>query len=428
MKGSVVILIVVVLLLLAAGVAPLLQADPGYVALQFHDWTVETSVVVLLAMLLVLYLTIRMLVWLWQSPKRAADRLAQRRTEQQLQKGLLALSEGDWKSAEKALARSARAASSRSRTLSYLAAARAAQGQDKAERRDEYLALADSDGSGGRREVFLVRLARARMLIADENWSAAREQLEDLLKQQSQHPQLLRLLARVYQAQSDWSALARILPQLRKARVLGDDELARLQVEVKRSEIRLAPDFGELQTRWKQLSRSERVQAAYASAFADRAIELEHPDAAEPVIRNSLKQAWDSDLVRRYSATGPDGVKAKLKQAGKWLDDHPQDANLHFVLAQLCLKLKLWGKASDHLRASLAADPTVEASRALADLYRRHGELDAAMIAYRNALAIADGGTPEPVPATRLGSHASDTGNGDDPDDDKLLTPPRGAY
>ena len=424
MKGSVIVLIIVALLLIAAGVAPYLQADPGYVALQFHDWTVETSVVVLAALLLLAYLLIRLIVWMWQSPKRAADRLAQRRTEQQLQKGLLALSEGDWKSAEKALARSARAASSRSRTLSYLAAARAAQGQADSDRRDEYLALADSEGASGRREVFLVRLARARMLVADEAWTAAREQLEDLLKQRAQHPQILRLLARVYQAQSDWTALARILPPLRKAGVLAEAELDTLRSEVKRSEIRTARDFGELQTRWKQLARKERSQPELATAYADRAIELDHAEATESVIRSSLKQQWDGELVRRYAETGDAGVKDRLKQAEKWLESHPQDADLHFVLARLCLKLQLWGKASDHFRASLAARPSVAASEALADLYRRHGELDAAMAAYRNALAISDGRSTEPVPETRLGSPQQTESMSDD---DSVLPPPRGA-
>ena len=56
---------------------------------------------------------------------------------------------------------------------------------------------------------------------------------ETLLAMQERHPhnnQVLRLLYRLHLEQGDWSALIRLLPELRKSKVLPAKELAELQV------------------------------------------------------------------------------------------------------------------------------------------------------------------------------------------------------
>lgn len=56
--------------------------------------------------------------------------------------------------------------------------------------------------------------------------------LETLLAMQERHPhnnQVLRLLQRLYLERGDWSALIRLLPDLRKNKVLPTSELAALE-------------------------------------------------------------------------------------------------------------------------------------------------------------------------------------------------------
>lgn len=403
MKGPVIALVVIVLLLVAVAVAPLLQSDPGYVVLRFQDWTVETSVLVLLAALFILYFLVRAIVWLWRSPTRAAEKIQNRRAERQLERGLLALSEGDWKAAEKALvsAASLRGPS----TAPYVAAARAAQERDAGDRRDEYLALADDRGE---RKSFLVALTRARLLVEDGQYAEAVGVLERLRRKRSHHPQVLSMLARCYRAQDDWNAFGRLLPALRDSKTLAPEQVAAYQRQVAVHRLNAAPDGTTLKADFKALSKAERRHPEVAAAHARRALALGDHDAAEASLADALKHHWDGELVRLYAESDEAGLKARLGQVERWLAQRPEDADLHYAMGRLCVERSLWGKASDHLRASLRLQPTVQASEALGDLYRRHGEMEAALTAYQNALRIERGEALEPIPATRLGQPEAD--------------------
>ena len=141
MKAGFLVLIAVLLALLAAALAPVFKTDPGLVQLQFHGWTVETSLLVLVLAILLLWLLGWVLVRLWKLPRETARKVREQRALAQLEKGLLALTEGDWQTAERALERSA---SAHGRTTArYLAAAEAADGQDAGDRAEYYLEQAD---------------------------------------------------------------------------------------------------------------------------------------------------------------------------------------------------------------------------------------------------------------------------------------------
>ena len=150
MKRSFLLILILALLLLASALAPLLKSDPGHVLINFGDWTIETSVLVLAVTLLVLWFAVQLAVWFWRMPVETARKMREQRAFKQLEKGLLALTEGDWKAAEKALEKSA---STQGRTTAhYLAAAQAADSQDAHDRREYYL---ERDvGQGETRDAF----------------------------------------------------------------------------------------------------------------------------------------------------------------------------------------------------------------------------------------------------------------------------------
>ena len=174
MKRSFLLFVALALLLLTAALAPVFKSDPGHVLITFMDWTIETSVLVLAVAVILLWIGFQLLIRLWRLPAETARRVREQRSIAQLEKGLLALTEGDWRTAEKALGKST---STRGKTTArYLAAAQAADGQDANERRDYYLEQADS---GGTRKKFLIELTRARMLVANE----AREQALPILEE-----------------------------------------------------------------------------------------------------------------------------------------------------------------------------------------------------------------------------------------------------
>jgi len=393
MKRSFLLLLILALLLLAGALAPMFKNDPGHVLINFGDWTVETSVLVLASALLILWFTVQVAVWLWRMPVETARRMREQRAFKQLEKGLLALTEGDWSAAEKALEKSA---SVQGRTTAhYLAAAQAADSQDAHDRREYYLEQADS---GGSKKRFLVELTRARMLLANGSRAAALPILQALYKRHRKHPQVLELLLRCYRELGDWDELQAVLPALRKAGVLDDDQAQDLQEEISVNKLRSATNAEELQAAWKQLPRAMRHDAAVVDTFAIGAARLEQADLAEPVISASLKNEWNPALVLRYGDPGADDRSKRLKQCEKWLKQHPDDAGLHLALGRLCAAESLWGKARKHMVKSLELEPSSLGYDAFGQLLEHQGEPEPAMACFRNALRMNQGQSPEPLP------------------------------
>ena len=95
MKRPALLIILLALLLAAAALAPLFKSDPGLVKIHFLDWTIETTVLVLIIAVMTVWLTASWLVRLWRLPVETARRVQERRSLKQLEKGLLALTEGD---------------------------------------------------------------------------------------------------------------------------------------------------------------------------------------------------------------------------------------------------------------------------------------------------------------------------------------------
>ncbi len=393
MKRSFLLLLILALLLLASALAPMFKSDPGHVLINFGEWTIETSVLVLAAALLILWFSVQIAVWLWRMPVETARRMREQRAFKQLEKGLLALTEGDWGAAEKALEKSA---SVQGRTTAqYLAAAQAADSQDAHDRREYYLEQADS---GGSKKRFLVELTRARMLLANGSRAAALPILLELYKRRRKHPQVLELLSRCYRELGDWDELQAMLPALCKAGVLDDDQAQNLQQEVAINKIRSVTDAEELLPVWKQLSRAMRWQAAVVEAFAVEAARLKQVDLAEPVISASLKNEWNPILVLRYGDPAAVDRSKRLKQSEKWLKQHPDDASLHLALGRLCAAESLWGKAREHMVKSLELEPSSLGYDAFGQLLEHQGELEPAMACFRNALRMNQGQPPEPLP------------------------------
>ena len=393
MKRSFLLLLILALLLLAGALAPLLKSDPGHVLINFGDWTIETSVLVLVFAVLLLWFIVQLAAWFWRMPVETARKMREQRAFKQLEKGLLALTEGDWKAAEKALEKSA---STQGRTTAhYLAAAQAADSQDAHERREHYLEQADS---GGSRKRFLVELTRARMLLANGNRAAALPILQDLYKSRRKHPQVLELLSRCYRELGDWDQLQRLIPALRKAGVLNEEQSHRLEEEVAVNKLQSVTSAEALQAAWKQTPRGMRHHSVVVDAFAKSAAKLERADLAEPVISASLKHEWNPALVLRYGDPTAEDRINRIKQCEKWLKQHDGDAGLHLALGRLCAAESLWGKAREHMVKSLELEPSSLGYDAFGQLLERQGELEPAMACFRNALRMNQGQAPKPLP------------------------------
>jgi len=380
-------------LIAGAWIAPGLIEDPGYVLIEVGGFRIRMSVVVLVAGVIAIWAALSLAVALVRLPGRAARRVRLARDRRNLDRGLLALSEGDWAGAERALARAMRGPESS--TAGYLAAARAAQGQAADARRDEYLALADR--RFGKRH-FATALARARLLAGEGEHGEAVALLEQLHLKKPRHEGVLKLLIEGYQQTGRWHEVRLLVPAIRRAGIVTAERAAELESLAAARELESCGDAAELVKLHRALNRKLRERDEIAAAFAHRALELDRAELAEPVLRRRLDRELSETLLDLYARADDEDRAQRIRHCRAWLESHPEHAGVHLALGRLLLAGRDDEQAREHLEIAVrsAADPAAYA--ALGQVMDRAGRLEAATQCYRNALRLEHGRAPDPLP------------------------------
>ena len=402
MRHWLTIILVIGALLCAVALAPALQQDAGYVLIELGQWTIESNVLVLGGMLLLLMIALKLLFWFLSLPRRAAVNLARRR----LENGLLALAEGNWEQAEKALSKAAD--SSAAPVAAYLAAARAADGHDGdaqaiTRRQQSYLQAADD---GHARTRFLIHLSKARLLINKGRYEQAIPLLQHCLKQRRRHRQALRMLAQCHRELGQWSALRDLLPAMRKAGLLDRNSSADLERLSINNELAAATDAEQLQKTWDSLLRAQRQQTDHIARYAEQALQFDFPRLAEAVLIQALDRASgpvlaDPVLTDLYARAHLEPTEQALQRAQQWQRKHPDDAGIQRLLGQLYVQAEQWGKARDHLQESLRLKADATSYTMLGELLHEQGDSDAAANCFFNALQLGGPAAASAPAATR---------------------------
>jgi HemY protein len=370
--------------LLGAFVAHFVLEDRGYVLMNFRGYVVEMSVPGLVLMLVALYLAVRGSVALARLPRSFRTNAAQRRARrggENIGRGLMHLLEGDFARAERLLTRKNDAP-----LVGYLLAARAAQSQGAAARRDEWLKLAYESSPESQPAVLL---AQAQLELDAGELDAALATLERLEELKPDHPGAVGLLARVYRDRDDAPALAALLPRLGRAHMAASERDA-LAAEALRMEL-ASPDLHEsrLDEIWRGLAKDLRASPPLIALRARALDRLGRGSEAERELRSALKNNWHRDLVLAYGDVhGADGTK-QLKQAEAWLKTYAEDPALLLTAARLCIHGELWGKARSYLESSIAVAPAPEAYALYGKLLAKLGDGERAAVAFRSGLALA---------------------------------------
>ena len=351
----------------------LAHADSGYVLFGRGYDTLEMSLTLFLVLLILSYVfgyvLLRFVFRTWSMP----EHLKQWRFSQQAKKarkaslqGLINLSQGQWKKAERQLIRSVN--NSDMPLLNYLSAAKAAQKQNAPERRDDYLSLAhksmpDAD--------FSVKLTQAELQFAHGQNEQALATLVHLHNLAPKHPHIMVLLTKIYQDVKSWDDLRKLLPQLHKHKVFPEKQLHKIEkdtyIELMQN-TELNNDFDKLQTLWQNLSRELKKDADLIAIYCNTLIQLKQNDDAELILRNTLRKEWNTDLVKLYGLVKSSQLEKQLLFAESLSRDHDNNPFLLLTLGRLCMYNDLWGKARAYLEASLG-------NRELAETYKELGLL-----------------------------------------------------
>ncbi|MGB5648726.1 MAG: heme biosynthesis HemY N-terminal domain-containing protein, partial [Sedimenticolaceae bacterium] len=344
--------------LAGAGIGVVLSQDSGYVLLSFGRYTVEMSLALLLIVLgglfIAMYFGIRLLVRTARLPEDVRgwkQRRGSHMAQQAMTRGLLEMSEGNWRSAERRLARFA----DRSETplLNYLAAARAAQLQGAHDRRDGYIRLAHETMPSA---DVAVSLTQAELQLADHQLEQALATLKHLRSVAPKHIYVLRLLRRLYEQLGDWEHLRELLPELRRRKVEDEADLQRLEMRTHRALLEqafLARDQHRLEMAWADVPRGLRTEPQLLGDYAGYLLETDHDDKAEQLLREALRKRWDTGLVETYGLLETTEPGKQLSHMERLLADHPDDPTLLLTLGRLSLRAQLWGKARGYLEACI---------------------------------------------------------------------------
>lgn len=375
--------------------------DPGYVLLAHGRHTIETS---LLVGLLAMVLFFLFLYWLWRFLRWALDPLrGQRKANSRTIRGLIAFAEGDWHNAEKLMAKGA--AGNDIALINYLTAAQAAHEQGEEDRRDDYLRLAHQTAKG---IDIAVGLTKARLQFQSEQWEECLATLMVLKKNAKtpSYPYVIKMLSQVYVQVQDWDSLLELLPELKKRKVVGADELHDLERRSYEGKLKQAQrGSGEdrlhnLQQVWQKTPRKLHHELALIQAYSEALINLNAGEEAEKILTDALRKNWDDNLARLYGIVKGADVAKQLLWAENWLKERPNNAMLLLTLGRLSLQLQQWEQARSYFEASIRSRRSAEAHGELGRLLSHLGEHEASNENFQAGLALISQRLPDlPMPS-----------------------------
>lgn len=394
--------IIFLLVLLAGTVGLMLQIrqDSGYVLLSYGSYSLETSLVVLLialaACFVALYFLLRSIIGavrIPQATRKFNRKRLHNRAAQELQQGLLQLSEGNWHQAQKSLAR--HADDSKLAVVHYLNAARAAQQAHDTEARDTWLAKAYQ--ANPQAEV-AIGLAKAELQIQAGQHVHALATLRRLREKNLKHPYILRLLALTHVQLHEWQELEQLLSELEQNKAFDKDGLSSIrhrlwvnrleQITASALQGRREIAAEHIQALWKKTTRTEREDNERMLHFAKAWHAAGQDEQAANLVETSLKSGWQEQAAALYGWLDLEQKRA-LKTIELWLKQYGDQPALLLTAAQVCIRYQLWGRARSWLNHLTTTHPSEAAWRELAALEEMQGNQSAAAHAWRAAASIS---------------------------------------
>jgi HemY protein len=369
------LLLIGALAIVGAWLAAWALSAQGYVAVQFGGWLVETSVSALALGLLIVagigYGATRLLVGVWQSPKRFLAWRNNKRLRlpvQRLNAGIHALALSDDHAAVLKLTQG----KDDSQWLRMMLAAQLAQAQGKIAQRNQYVAQALNLAPD---EAFTIRLLQARWLMNDDT-AQALAIVEDMLAAHPRQRTLKALRVQALAKLAQWQRLAEVLPSAKSA--LSRASYLQLQGQQLVAQLTHCVDRQQLDDIWHMLPSRQQRQSSVAAAYVSRALAWGQSQQFWQILSKSLNTHWDASLHPLLAQVAGSEPYSELKQVQHWQQQHPNDAGLWWLSGILANKLGIVGQAEKDWQHSLALAPTVPAALALSELYASQAKGDVA--------------------------------------------------
>ena len=364
------------------------KTNPGYLLISTHHLAVQTRLWVAILLLVVLFCLLYFVVRVFKYTRSIPSRWRRWRGQEKMLKatrltyqGLIAIVKGEWRAAQKKLIQEVK--HSPAPLVNYLAAATAAEYAEMQSQRDHYLQQAYQAQP---QEKLTVGLVQAQLQYHAAQYELALATLKQLLEFAPKQQQVLRLLAKNYQALADWDNVIALLPVLQKRQLFTEKFIFDLAVTAYRHILLEPCNIERLIQLWGKAPQNIRQRVEITVLYVKALLQFNQDVAAAEIIEQTLKHVWSGELVLLYPQVHLKNEKKQLAHAEHWLKAHAKDPQLLIVLGQLAECNQLWDKAKDYYQQSLAIQPSVAVYAAYARLLEQLGELEESLVYYRRGL------------------------------------------
>lgn len=375
--------------------------DHGYVMIAYDGTTFETSLWGLLLLIIlplgVLGISFGLLKAAFSllgalNPFSSHSRHAD--AQKQFDQSLIELIQGHWDKAEKLASKSAKTVGSP--LVAYLIAAKSAHEQGNFEASTQWLRLADN---GTPESSMAVGLTQAQLQMSSNHLEQALATLQHLHKQYPQHTYVLKMLKQVYMRLRDWGALNKLLPVLRKHKVISDSEASQLEKQAcqalleqnylsSRHRHELEERIQPLKQIWESFSTKQKKDTQNLHYYCDYLARLGGERQAAAILRDNLGKQYNASLMTLYGIFVDADPQKQLLFAEGLLSQRTNDADLLLALGRIAVRNELWGKAQEYLEMSLKLHKNTEVYNELGSLFAKLEKFEESARCYQEALRL----------------------------------------
>lgn len=367
---------------------------PGYLLIMYQPWMLQMplwfAVIVAVIFIILFYLIIDSIDRLYLLSYRIRNWFRFKRENKfysKTQEGLTALIAEEWKHAEQALL--AGINTSLEPLINYLGAAKAAQELQALDRRDAY--IKDAYKTAPKADL-AIGLTQAVLEIEQNQYERAQATLNHLNEMAPRHPRVLKLLEKIYVHTANWQELQKLIPQLRKTKVITQHDADLFEKNIYCELFREAnhANLDQLHQLWNEVPRHCKKNPDVVYEYIKQLSRYEVTDEIQNLVKKTLHAHWHGGLIRIYSQLKFDNLNNQLVIGAAWLKHYGEKQELLLLLGKLCVQVQLWGKAKDYFERCLQLGPNAEASLAYGDLLEQLGEHEEALQKYRQGLATVE--------------------------------------
>ena len=353
----------------------------GYVLLEFLNYSLETTVPLLILGLLSLYILIRVVILVWNSPSRIKYILAERsakRTKKLLNESLLLLSKGETVKARKRL--KSAASSNQPILQTFLLNIELSEAAGDHDSREEW--VEKSLIAFPKVKPYILNFV-ATLLINSKNYIDAKAYIDQLFDTNPTNPSAHKLLFELLVATKDYDLVLRKVFEFDKH--VDEDSLAEMFLKVIRDAVH---NNKPLESILERIPKSIEKHPLVMTGKIESWLANKEHIKAESVLRKLIPNTWNKTLILIYADLENPSINELSGRVDNWLEDRPRDSNLWLAASRLAQRDGLWSKAKQCLERSIELSYSVSKYTELSLVLSELGEKEEALAALKSAREI----------------------------------------